>query len=217
MLLLGIAAGLATILAAAFALSWHPAVAPLTSSAPRSFEPGRVAQGESLVHIGNCAGCHSADGGRPFAGGRALPTPFGTVFSTNITPDPETGIGQWPGEAFRRAMRDGVARNGEHLYPAFPYDHFTRASDADIDALYAYFMTRTPVQRRAPANQMKPPFGFRPLIAAWNLLFLEKGPLADDPAHPADWNRGRALVEGLAHCGACHTPRNKLGAEQNDH
>ena len=201
--------------AAVVALSWRPAIEPIANGV-RGFDPSLVAQGESLAFIGNCGGCHTADGGRAFAGGRALPTPFGIVVSTNITPDAETGIGQWSLDAFRRAMRDGIARDGRHLYPAFPYDHFAKASAADIDALYAFFMTRAPVQADAPANWMTPPFGFRPLIAGWNLLFLDQGPVADDPARPADWNRGRALVEGLAHCGACHTPRNALGAEQRD-
>jgi mono/diheme cytochrome c family protein len=210
------ALGLALVAGLGLALSWRSEIAPLASSTAQTFEPAIVAQGASLAAIGNCASCHTAEGGRPFAGGRALPTPFGTVFSTNITPDMETGIGQWSAEAFRRAMREGVARSGKHLYPAFPYDHFARMGDADIDALYAFFMTRAPVQARAPANRMMPPFGFRRLIAGWNLLFLEQGPLVDDPARPADWNRGRALVEGLAHCGACHTPRNELGAEQHD-
>jgi mono/diheme cytochrome c family protein len=146
-----------------------------------------------------------------------LETPFGTVFATNITPDAETGIGLWSRKAFARAMRDGVARNGDLLYPAFPYDHFTHASDADVDALYAFLMTRPAVQARAPANRLKEPFGFRPLLAGWNLLFLRKGPLADDPGQSADWNRGRALAAGLAHCGGCHTPRNELGAERGDH
>ena len=134
-----------------------------------------------MRRIGNCVGCHTAQGGRPFAGGRPLETPFGTVFATNITPDPETGIGLWSRKAFARALRDGVARSGDLLYPAFPYDHFTHASDADIDALYAFLMTRPAVQARAPANRLKEPFGFRPLLAGWNLLFLHKGPLADDP------------------------------------
>jgi len=216
-LLLGIAIGLATALTAAVAVSWHPAIPPIPGASPESFDPAIVARGESLAHIGNCVGCHTARGGQPFAGGRPLQTPFGTVFATNITPDPETGIGRWSHEAFRRALREGVAQNGDHLYPAFPYDHFTKASDADIDALYAFFMTRTPVQARPPANQLKPPFGFRPLVAAWNLLFLDKGPLAADPNQPAEWNRGRALAEGLAHCGGCHTPRNEVGAARGDH
>jgi nicotinate dehydrogenase subunit B len=127
------------------------------------------------------------------------------------------GIGRWSRKAFARALREGVARNGDLLYPAFPYDHFTHASDSDIDALYAFLMTRPAVQARTPANRLKEPFGFRPLLAGWNLLFLHKGPLVDDPGQSAEWNRGRALAEGLAHCGGCHTPRNELGAERSDH
>jgi mono/diheme cytochrome c family protein len=215
-LLLGSAMGLVAVLLAAFAVSWQPAWPPL-ANAVATFDPAVVARGEQLAHVGNCAGCHTAQGGRPFAGGRPLETPFGTVFATNITPDPETGIGLWSRKAFVRALRDGVALNGDLLYPAFPYDHFTHAHDPDIDALYAFLMTRPAVQARAPANRLKEPFGFRPLIAGWNLLFLHKGPLADDPGQSADWNRGRALAEGLAHCGGCHTPRNQLGAERSDH
>jgi nicotinate dehydrogenase subunit B len=216
MLLLGGAIGLAATLLAAFAVSWQPAWPPLANPSA-TFDPAIVARGEKLAHVGNCAGCHTTQAGRPFAGGRPLETPFGTVFTTNITPDPETGIGRWSRKAFVRALREGVALNGNLLYPAFPYDHFTRATDADIDALYAFFMTRTPVAARAPANRLREPFGFRPLVAAWNLLFLRKGPLALDPGQPADWNRGRTLAEGLAHCGACHTPRNELGAERSEH
>jgi nicotinate dehydrogenase subunit B len=199
----------------AFAVSWQPAW-PALANPSATFDPAIVARGEKLAHVGNCAGCHTAQGGRPFAGGRPLETPFGTVFTTNITPDPETGIGRWSRKAFVRALREGVARNGDLLYPAFPYDHFTHASDPDIDALYAFLMTRPAVQARAPANRLKEPFGFRPLLAGWNLLFLHKGPLVDDPGQSADWNRGRALAEGLAHCGGCHTPRNELGAERSD-
>ncbi len=214
--LLGSAIALAAILLAAFAVSWQPAW-PALANPSATFDPAIVAQGEKLAHVGNCVGCHTAQAGRPFAGGRPLETPFGTVFTTNITPDPETGIGGWSRKAFVRALRDGVALNGDLLYPAFPYDHFTHASDPDLDALYAFLMTRPAVQARARANRLKEPFGFRPLVAGWNLLFLHKGPLIDDPGQSADWNRGRALAEGLAHCGGCHSPRNQLGAERSDH
>jgi mono/diheme cytochrome c family protein len=197
-------------------VSWQPAWPPLANTSA-TFDPATVARGEKLAHIGNCIGCHTAQGGRPFTGGRPLETPFGTVFTANITPDLETGIGRWSRKAFVRALREGVALNGDLLYPAFPYDHFTHASDPDIDALYAFLMTRPAVQARAPANRLKEPFGFRPLLAGWNLLFLHRGPLVDDPGQSADWNRGRALAEGLAHCGGCHTPRNELGAERSDH
>jgi mono/diheme cytochrome c family protein len=118
--------------------------------APGSFPAGMVERGAVLARLGDCAVCHTADGGRPLAGGRALATPFGTLYSDNLTPDPDTGIGTWSAEAFRRAMKDGVSRTGSHLYPALPYEHFTHVSDGDLDALYAFLMTRRPVRQRRP-------------------------------------------------------------------
>jgi nicotinate dehydrogenase subunit B len=212
-LLLGLGVVLAVIVAG-FLLSRHPAIEPLPDTAAPTFGPAQVARGESLAAVGNCVGCHTAERGRTLAGGRALRTPFGTIYSTNITPDRETGIGRWPLDAFWRAMREGIGLDGRHLYPAFPYDHFTHVVDADIDALYAYLMTRAPVRQSPPANQLKGPYGFRPLIEVWNRLYLEQSPMADDPSQSADWNRGRALAQVLAHCGACHTPRNEFGAEK---
>jgi mono/diheme cytochrome c family protein len=153
-------------------------------------------------------------GAKAFAGGLPVPTPFGTIYSSNITPDAETGIGRWPEAAFRRAMRSGVDRAGRHLYPTFPYDHFTNVSDDDDRALYAYLMTRQPVHAPARENQLAFPFDQRFTIAGWKLLFLRHGTFQPDNAKSAEWNRGAYLVEGLAHCGACHTPRNALGAER---
>jgi mono/diheme cytochrome c family protein len=212
-LAVGIALGSAALLAVAFTLAWHPEIERITPPTAASFDRALVLEGEDLAKLGNCAGCHTADAVRPLAGGRALPTPFGTVFATNITPDAETGIGAWSREAFNRAMRRGIGRDGEHLYPAFPYDHFTHVSDGELDALYAWLMTRPPISGRAPPTQLNGVLGFRPLVAAWKLLYLEEGPLQADPMQSSDWNRGRALAEGLAHCGGCHTPRNSLGAE----
>jgi mono/diheme cytochrome c family protein len=143
-----------------------------------------------------------------------LKTPFGTVYGTNITPDPETGIGSWSEEAFARAMGEGVDREGHHLYPGFPYDHFTRVTADDNRALYAYLMTREPVRAEAPVNDLPWPLQFRPLLAGWKLLFLDKGEFQPDPARSPKWNRGAYLAEGVAHCGACHTPRNALGARE---
>jgi nicotinate dehydrogenase subunit B len=199
--------------AAAFALAWHPEIDRIPAPNAAAFDRALVREGEDLAKLGNCAGCHTADPSRPLAGGRALPTPFGAVFATNITPDAGTGIGAWSREAFGRAMRRGIARNGQHLYPAFPYDHFTHVNDGELDALYAWLMTRPPIAGGAPATKLERAFGFRPLVAAWNLLYLKEDPLQTDPAQSSDWNRGRALAEGLAHCGGCHTPRNSLGAE----
>ena len=143
-----------------------------------------------------------------------LPTPFGTIFSTNITPDAETGIGTWSEVAFARSMREGVDREGRYLYPAFPYDHFTHGTDDDIRAIYAFLMSRPAIRSAAPTNDLVFPLNFRHLVAGWNILFLDRGPLQPDASKSAEWNRGRYLADGLGHCGACHTPRNVLGAEK---
>jgi len=209
-------AALAILLAAA-AGGWayatrHPAIAAIEPPDPSGFAPDRVAQGEALAALGNCAVCHSVPGGDPYAGGYAIPTPFGTLYSTNITPDPEHGIGRWSEAAFARALRSGVSRSGSLLYPALPYDHFTRATDEDVAALYAWVMSQPASASVPPANALRFPFGFRPLLAGWQLLFLDEARFAPSPDRSAEWNRGAYLVEGLGHCGACHTPRNALGA-----
>lgn len=209
----GLLAVLVVLALAAFALAWKPAIAPIQPPARGSFDPALVRAGARVAGLGNCISCHTSADGAPFAGKRPVPTPFGTIYATNITPDAETGIGQWSEDAFRRALREGVARDGHLLYPAFPYDHFTRMQDADIHALYAYLMTREPVRAEAPANQLAFPLQFRPLLAGWNLLFLHAGPQPDLPTQSAEWNRGAYLVDALAHCSACHSPRNRLGAE----
>jgi nicotinate dehydrogenase subunit B len=143
-----------------------------------------------------------------------METPFGTVYTTNLTPDPDTGLGHWSFSAFQRAMREGVSRDGHHLYPAFPYTAFAKTSDDDLQALYAYFMSLPAVRAQAPSAQLKFPFGLRPLMAGWNALFHDPTPYQPVAAQGAEWNRGAYLVNGLGHCGACHTPRNAMGAEQ---
>lgn len=212
-------AALVLALAAVVALvaTWRPAMAPVTPPPPSSFDRSEIARGAGLAHLGYCAVCHSAPGGAAFAGGLDLKTPFGDVYSTNITPDAETGIGRWSQPAFVRAMRQGVARNGAHLYPAFPYDHFSEASEGDLRALYAFLMTRVPVRAPPHTNHLIPPLGFRPLLAGWKLLFLRPRPVEADSRRSAEWNRGRYLVESLSHCGGCHAPRNALGAEERAH
>jgi mono/diheme cytochrome c family protein len=194
---------------AAWAIMWRPAIDPQTA-AP-AFDPATIERGGRLAAIGTCAACHTVDPSRPFAGGRALATPFGTVYSTNITPDARTGIGQWSEAAFTRALREGVSRDGHLLYPAFPYDHYTRLAQDDIRAMYAYFMTRPALAAPAHDNAVTFPFGFRPLVAFWNILYLKREPWQPDAAQGAEWNRGAYLSEALAHCTACHTPRTKLG------
>jgi mono/diheme cytochrome c family protein len=211
----GIALAVAAVaLVAPLALAAHGAL-PERPPGLVAFDAATVQRGAALAALGDCASCHTATFGAPYAGGVALATPFGTIHGTNITPEAETGIGRWSEAAFVRAMRDGVDRAGEQLYPAFPYDHFTHASDDDLHALYAFLMTRDPVHAPNVANALRFPFGFRPLIAGWKLLFLERGPeAAAGPMQNEAWNRGAYLVRSLGHCGACHTPRNALGAEQ---
>ena len=199
---------------AAFAVVWRPAISAIEPPPPQSFDPALVKRGRDLAAIGNCNDCHTLRGGKAFAGGLPVPTPFGTIYSSNITPDPDTGIGRWSEAAFRRAMRSGVDRAGQHLYPTFPYDHFTNVDDEDDRALYAFLMTREPVHAPARANQLPFPLNQRFVVAGWKLLFLRRGTYQSDSTQSAEWNRGAYLVEGLAHCGACHTPRNVLGAER---
>ena len=195
------------------AYAWRSSIPPIDAPAAESFDAQSVKRGAQLAALGDCATCHTAPGGETFAGGRAVLTPFGTIYSTNITPDPTTGIGQWSEAAFQRAMREGVDRGGDHLYPAFPYDHFTLVSDADSSALYAFIMTRQPVQARTPENQLPFPLNMRFILAGWKLLFFREGPYEPDLAHDEQWNRGAYLANGIGHCGACHTPRNSFGAE----
>jgi len=213
-LLIGIAALCVLGLLGFGALAWKPAIVPINPPAPQSFAPELVARGEALAGGGFCAVCHTAKGGRKFAGGYAMQTPFGVIYSTNITPDPETGIGAWSEAAFARAMHEGVARDGSLLFPAFPYDHFAKLSDDDVRALYAYFMTRTPVRSSAKTNTIPFPLNIRYLQEGWKLLFFRPGRFRPDAGKSAEWNRGAYLALGLSHCGACHTPRNMLGAEE---
>jgi mono/diheme cytochrome c family protein len=213
-LVLGLVLAFLIIAALFIAVSWRTEIAPVEPPSRNSFDASLVGRGASLAGLGDCAACHTAPGGKAYAGGYPLETPFGTIYGTNITPDPETGIGRWPQAAFIRAMREGVDRRGRHLYPAFPYNHFTLASDEDLQALYAFLMTREPVRNEPPANALAFPFNIRMLLAGWKMLFFEEQRFRPDPAQSAEWNRGAYLTLGLAHCGACHTPRNALGAEK---
>ena len=214
-ILLGILGLLVLVVLGGAAWSWRPVIAPVSSGGGGSVDKQTIAHGAALAAIGNCSDCHTTTPGRPYAGGRPIPTPFGTIFASNITPDDETGIGTWSEAAFRRAMQAGVDREGRQLYPAFPYDHFTNATDDDIHALYEFLMSQVPDRNRIPANKLTFPFNFRPLVAGWKLLFFRDARLKNDANKSAEWNRGRYLVEGLGHCGSCHTPRNALGAEKS--
>lgn len=194
------------------AMMWRPSIDPL-AKAP-VIDDASARRGARVAEQGDCAVCHTRPGGAYMAGGLPLVTPFGTLYTTNITPDRDTGIGNWPPEAFVRAMRHGVSRDGHFLYPAFPYVHYSKMSDGDISDVYAYLMSVDPVSARAPENHMMSPMNFRPLVSFWNLLFLRDDRLTDLPDRSAQWNRGRYLVEGAGHCSSCHTPLNFIGGEK---
>lgn len=174
-------------------------------------------RGQYLATAGNCVSCHTAPGGPFMAGGVPFVTPFGTIYSTNITPDHEHGIGRWSQRDFINSLRHGIRPDGEHLYPAFPYTAFTGITDQDAAALHAWFRTIESSQHTPPANDLPFPFNQRVLMAFWKTLFFSPGPYSPDPSRDEAWNRGAYLVEALAHCGACHTPRNMLGAEDTAH
>ena len=208
------ALGLVVIAAAGFAvLAYQPEMAAVARPDLGSFDKALVERGRVLANYGDCTACHTRPDGPAFAGNFPLKTPFGTIYTSNITPDTETGIGTWSKEAFRRSMKDGVNRKGHHLYPAFPYDQFTKVRDADIDAIYAYLMAAVaPVRETTRENDFGFPFNIRATLAFWKALFLDKTPFRPDPSKDTAWNEGGYLVEGLGHCAACHSPRNVLGA-----
>jgi len=195
-------------------LSWRGAMPEAAPPDPGLYAPETRARGKILAAIGNCAVCHTRDGGVENAGGRPLKTPFGIIYSTNITPDEATGLGAWSFAAFARAMRSGLHRDGRHLYPAFPYTAYARLNDADLEAIYAYLMAQTPVVAAPMRNRLAFPFNLRPLLAGWNALFHRAEEYRADLTRGEVWNRGAYLVEGLGHCSACHAPRNMLGAER---
>lgn len=173
----------------------------------------QVDRGRYLAAAGNCVSCHTAEDGQAFAGGVEFATPFGTLYSTNITPDPQTGIGNWTQQQFARALREGVRPSGEHLYPAFPYTAFTRISDEDIAALFAYLRSLQPVTRAGAQNRLRFPFNQRWTIGLWKSLYFEAGRFVPDERQTAQWNRGAYLVQGPGHCSMCHSPRTWLGGE----
>ncbi|MCB4771168.1 cytochrome c [Ancylobacter sp. Lp-2] len=173
-----------------------------------------VERGRYLAVLGDCAACHTAPGGKPFAGGVPIETPFGRLVGANITPDRETGIGGWSLDEFQRAMSEGVAKGGYHLYGAMPYTAYTKVTAADNAALFAYLKTLDPVHNEVETNQLPFPFNIRLSLFGWNLLNFTKGEYVPDPRQNAEWNRGAYIVEGLAHCGTCHTPKNVMGGDK---
>jgi mono/diheme cytochrome c family protein len=173
-------------------------------------------RGKYLATAGNCAACHTSAGGGDMAGGVAFETPFGTIYSTNITPDADTGIGSWSLDDFQLSMSQGVRPDGQHLYPAFPYTAFTKLTDTDTTAIFVYLNSLPPIRQTAPENGLSFPFNQRWLMAIWKALYFEPGSYKPNESNPENWNRGAYLVEALAHCSACHSPRNMLGAEKAD-
>jgi cytochrome c553 len=194
-----------------------PAGRKLSDTSSTTLQPPETAisRGQQLAILGDCQGCHTDRGGAPFAGGRAIVTSFGTFYTPNITPDGTTGIGQWSSDDFWRALHQGYGRDGKMLYPSFPYPNYARVTRADSDAIFEYLLTVAPVAKPRRAHVLNFPYDQRRLLAVWRALYFRPGVYSPDPAHDAVWNRGAYLVQGLAHCNACHEPRNMLGAPQS--
>jgi mono/diheme cytochrome c family protein len=200
---------LATFLAC---LSLCSALAPLAARAGPSDE--MVAHGKALVEAADCASCHTSNPAKPFAGGKRIDTPFGAIYTPNLTPDRETGIGAWTDADFSRALRYGVAPDGSRYYPAFPYPYFTKFTRDDILSIRAFLAALTPFQNKVPPPELRLPVNLRMVMRLWNFAFFKPGILEPDQQKGADWNRGRYLVEGAGHCGLCHTPKNMFGADR---
>ena len=194
------------------------AALPLVSVVARDSDVqdfSQIQRGRYLATLADCVACHTRkDGGKPFAGGRPIETPFGTIVSPNITPDLKTGIGNWSDEEFDNAVRHGTRRDGARLYPAMPYSFYTKMSRDDVKAIRAYLATVAPVRNAVVTNQLPFPFSIRWSMHIWDWLFFAPGEFKPDSAKSAEWNRGAFLVSGPGHCGACHTPKNFLGADQ---
>ncbi len=216
---LGIAllAGMVVLVAVA-ALVWHlnvqdePDVSASVAASTSAPTPAVVARGQYLARAGDCMACHTARGGATFAGGLALATPFGTVYTSNLTPDRETGIGSWSSAEFWRALHNGRAKSGRLLYPAFPYTNYTKVTREDSDALYAWLRTLAPVHQPNRPNALRWPYNTQAALAVWRALFFKPGAYIPDGNRTAEWNRGAYLIQGLGHCSACHATRNVLGA-----
>jgi mono/diheme cytochrome c family protein len=181
----------------------------------RADEQSVVAKGEYLARAGDCIACHSIPGGALFAGGRPMPTPFGTLYSSNITPDPATGIGAWNADAFYATMHTGRFPDGGLIYPAMPFGSYTKVTRADSDAIFAYLRSVPAVHQPDRPHDLRFPYNNRLLILGWRTLFFQEGEYKPDPAKSADWNRGAYLVQGLGHCAMCHTPINALGGNSD--
>ena len=209
------AASVVAIAATAAVGQGQTASAPTGTAISSAVSLNEVERGRYLTALGDCMPCHTRAGGQTFAGGRPLETPFGTVLSANITPDRDTGIGSWTQAQFYRALHEGIDNDGHHLYPAFPYNYYTRVTRQDSDAIFAYLRSVQPVRYKPNRDQLPFPFNIRALMIVWNSLYLDKGEYKPDATKSAAWNRGAYLVTGLGHCGDCHTPKNSMGAPEN--
>jgi mono/diheme cytochrome c family protein len=207
--------GVVVAISAACFFFWPASIEAVQATHAQPTGSALVAKGEYLTKAADCVACHTAPGGALFAGGRAFKLPFGTIYSTNITPDRETGIGQWSDAEFVRALHRGIGRNGEDLYPAFPYTAYALLSTDDVLAIRAYLSTVRPVSLRNTDNTLAFPFNQRYSLRAWKLLFVPTKPWEGSTAHDTAWNRGAYLAEALAHCGECHTPRNLMFATKS--
>ena len=210
-------------LAVAIVLSMQPGALPPKPQQPRAASAASgaanaetllIQKGEYLARAGDCVACHTNPEGKEFAGGRPMPTPFGALYSPNITPDEETGIGQWSSDEFYRMMHSGVSRDGSLLYPAMPFASYTKVTRADSDAIYAYLMSVQPVKQKNRPHELRFPFNKRELLIGWRTLYFKEGEFQPDPTQSEQWNRGAYLVEGLGHCSMCHTAINALGGSK---
>jgi mono/diheme cytochrome c family protein len=185
---------------------------PIPDTTPNAEQ---LRRGQYLTAAGDCMSCHLRDGGEPLAGGLGLNTPFGVIYTPNITSDKETGIGNWTADQFYQAMHKGIDDEGSNLYPAFPYPWFTLVNREDDDAILAFLKTTPAVKYTPPGNHLIFPLGNRFMVKGWNLLYLNSNEFKADPSQSPEWNRGAYLVNGLGHCGGCHTPKNSLGADKS--
>jgi mono/diheme cytochrome c family protein len=202
------------LLCSASALGGAQAQGTPAASAQADSSEDTVALGKALVIAGDCASCHTADPAKPFAGGKRIDTPFGGIYSPNLTPDNDTGLGAWSDDDFIRALRSGIRRDGARYYPAFPYPYFTKMTRPNLLAIRAYLATLTPQRNSPPPPELRWPLNYRVVMRVWNWLFFKPGIFEPNQQKSAAWNRGGYLVEGPGHCGACHTPKNVFGADR---
>ena len=213
--ILTFAAAIAALLLLAAVIAWpREQLIPSRSPSASAATPSNIARGAYLARAGDCMACHTARGGAAYAGGRALDTPFGRLLAPNITPDQETGIGAWSADDFWLALHNGRARDGRLLYPAFPYTNYTKVTRDDADALYAFLRTVPPQRRASEPHSLRFPYNQQLMLAGWRLLYFKPQVFEADRRQDAQWNRGAYLVEGLGHCSACHSTRNRFGATE---